>query len=344
MSTSKPLEVTIIGGGVIGVQMAIGLLNRPNIPAILYGQGTARGRQGSGMAFTSNAMENMRQLNPDILKALDKAANPPRAAVYMTNQHPDFFQRRTHEGELPYDFAIRNKAGCDVLRPLPRDQFTAELDKLIPADKFSMRLEKIEAREDGKRVLTFQNGTTAEIDAVLACDRIRSPTRRMFLDKTDPAAIPHDTRQREYRNHISWEKVLEILGDAANNLIINVGPGGYVITYPFTNPEGKFLGIGAVMQDAEEWKKLNLKDTTDREGVVKYFSGWEPGVQKLIAALPEAVDFWIIFDSTRHPLKLYAFGPVCVAGDAAHVSPPFLGVGACLGIEDVLTLATVFVE
>lgn len=119
------------------------------------------------MAFTTNAMENMRQLNPEILKALDRVANPPSAAVYMTNQHPDCVQRRMQKGEPPYDFAIRNKAGCDVLRPLPRDQFIAELDKLLPADKmkFGMRLEKIEAREDGRRVLTFQNGTTVEVDA-----------------------------------------------------------------------------------------------------------------------------------------------------------------------------------
>lgn len=167
MSASKPLEVAIIGGGVIGIHLAIGLLNRPNISATLYEQGTARGGQGSGMAFTTNAMENMRQLNPEILKALDRVANPPSAAVYMTSQHPDCVQRRMQEGEPPYDFAIRNKAGCDVLRPLPRDLFIAELDKLLPADKmkFRMRLEKIEAREDGRRVLTFQNGTTAEVDA-----------------------------------------------------------------------------------------------------------------------------------------------------------------------------------
>jgi salicylate hydroxylase len=47
-----------------------------------------------------------------------------------------------------------------------------------------------------------------------------------------------------------------------------------------------------------------------------------------------------MFDMADPPATTYASGRVCIAGDAAHATTPFLASGAGMGIEDAAILAS----
>lgn len=77
-----------------------------------------------------------------------------------------------------------------------------------------------------------------------------------------------------------------------------------------------------------------------RDELSRHVSDWSPSIQKIIQRLPQNLTKWALFDTADYPLSTYAEGRVCIAGDAAHATTPFLGAGACMGVEDALVLAT----
>lgn len=64
---------------------------------------------------------------------------------------------------------------------------------------------------------------------------------------------------------------------------------------------------------------------------------WGPHVRELASLVPETFTKWGVFDMAD-PAPTYAADRICIAGDAAHASPPTLACGATIGIEDALAL------
>jgi salicylate hydroxylase len=75
-----------------------------------------------------------------------------------------------------------------------------------------------------------------------------------------------------------------------------------------------------------------------RDELERIVVGWGPHLVDIAKCFPENMVKWGIFDMDEHPAPTYARGRVCLAGDAAHASSPFQGVGACIGVEDALVL------
>lgn len=75
-----------------------------------------------------------------------------------------------------------------------------------------------------------------------------------------------------------------------------------------------------------------------REELERVVVGWGPHLVELTKLFPDNMVKWGIFDMDENPAPTYARGRVCLAGDAAHASSPFQGVGACIGVEDALVL------
>jgi salicylate hydroxylase len=75
-----------------------------------------------------------------------------------------------------------------------------------------------------------------------------------------------------------------------------------------------------------------------RKELEQILIGWGPHLVDIAKCFPENMVKWGIFDMDANPAPTYARGRVCLAGDAAHASSPFQGVGACIGVEDALVL------
>jgi salicylate hydroxylase len=73
ISDGEPIEVAIVGAGIIGLVLASGLLKR-NIKAKVYEQAGSLCEIGVGVAFTANAIRCMGLLNSDVVGALRSVA------------------------------------------------------------------------------------------------------------------------------------------------------------------------------------------------------------------------------------------------------------------------------
>jgi salicylate hydroxylase len=85
-------------------------------------------------------------------------------------------------------------------------------------------------------VLHFADGSTAQHNAVLGCDGIKSRTRSLVLGDSDvPAAV--FSGKYAYRGLIPMAKAVEIIGDEElpKTPQMYVGYHGHVLTFPIAN-------------------------------------------------------------------------------------------------------------
>ncbi|KAK6451603.1 salicylate hydroxylase [Trichoderma asperellum] len=333
-SNRPPLNIAVIGAGIVGAHIAIGLLRR-NIQVTIYEQSNQVKEIGAGIAFPTPIVDCMTALDPVITEQLQKVSGV-------------FENLNGINGCSDEDLKLRpaNRLFDVVVEPFTyhsthRGQLLDGLLGLIPQEymKLGKRLESITQNENnqGPLLLQFLDGTTAEADA--GCDGIKSQVRRIVLGKDDPAAFPHYSYTSAYRGLVPMEKAAAALGKLSKEAVSYLGQGASLFTYPIISKNA--LNVVAFVHDEGEWpdsKKLTIRGK--KEDVVAAFSHFGPSVRDLVAAMPEELNRWAMFDTFDHPLSTFAYGRIVLAGDAAHASTPHHGAGAGMGIEDALVMAT----
>ncbi|EER28083.1 hypothetical protein D8B26_006744 [Coccidioides posadasii str. Silveira] len=348
-----PLDIAIVGGGIVGVVLAVGLI-RQKIKVMVYEQAQGFREIGAGMAFTANARQCMDLIDPTITVALRASGSVATSSGDEQDPDPNDYLRWIdgHNQHRKVDpsyqkMLFKIDAGYKGFEGCRRDRFLEELVKILPADVIQCRkrLDTLEEKEDGGKIrLIFCDGTTAEADAVIGCDGIKSRVREIILGEGNPASYAHYTHKIAYRGLIPMAKAIEVLGEyKARNQHIHVGPNAHLIHYPVANQT--MINATAFVSDPEEWPddKRTVAPAT-RKDVEDAFEGWSPCVRGLVSQLPEKLDKWAVFDLWDYPAPFYNRGKICLAGDAAHASSPHHGAGACMGIEDVLCLCTLMGE
>ncbi|KAJ5895284.1 hypothetical protein N7495_006975 [Penicillium taxi] len=339
-SAAEP-QIAIVGGGIVGVILALGLV-RQNISVHVYEQAAGFREIGAGIAFSACARHaKVDLMDPVITEALGRCG----AVLISDEDKEDDYLRwidgynQYHTDDSTYQKPLAQIGGAGF-KGCRRDQFLEELAKDMPPDviEFSKRLEGLEKREDGKITLTFSDGTSADVDAVIGCDGVKSCVRKFMFGADHEASIAQYTHKTAYRGLVPLDLATKVLGEwKANNFHHHVGPGAHITHYPVANH--KVLNVVVFLSDPEPWfDSSSMIAEGTRDQVEAALSGWHPTVLGLVKLLPEKLVTWGLFDLGDFPLPHYNDGRVCLAGDAAHASSPHHGAGACLGIEDALCL------
>ena len=112
-----------------------------------------------------------------------------------------------------------------------------------------------------------------------------------------------------------------------------LGVGGHVVTYPLRR--GELLNfVGVVERD--DWRIESWNEPGSREECLRDLGAWHEDVKTIIRNIDTPYK-WALLG--RDPLPRFAQGRVCVMGDAAHPTLPFLAQGANMALEDAAILA-----
>jgi FAD-dependent urate hydroxylase len=170
----------------------------------------------------------------------------------------------------------------------------------------------------------FTDGSTAHGDFLIAADGSHSALRPYVLGYTP---------QRRYAGYVNWNGLVKI-DEAiapADQWTTFVGEGKRVSLMPVS--DGRFYFFFDVPLPAG----LAEDRTTLRDDLSRYFSGWAPPVQRLIAALdPQTTNRIEIHDI--EPFDNLVRGKVALLGDAGHSTTPDIGQGGCAAMEDAVVL------
>lgn len=222
MPAAKQFEVAVIGGGIAGLTLAAALHVR-QIPVTVYEQAPKFGEIGAGVSFTPNAVEAMRKCHTGVREAFEKVCTrnlwPSKQKVWF--DYLDGYDKSYPAGHQEAAFTISNNLGQ---RGVHRAHFLDEIVKLIPESiaRFGKRLDDITENANGRLTMKFVDGTTAEADAVIGCDGIKSRVRQIIVGD-HPSAYPRYSHKCAYRGLIPMEKAIAAVGEErAQNACMHV--------------------------------------------------------------------------------------------------------------------------
>jgi salicylate hydroxylase len=187
----------------------------------------------------------------------------------------------------------------------------------------STRIDRIEQSDAGVSVFD-QNGRRFDGVALIGADGVKSAVRQQYVG--DPARVTGHVVYRavvdknEFPDELKW-----------NAASIWVGPNCHLVHYPLRGGEQYNVVVTFHSRQQEQWGVTE----GSKEEVQSYFRDILPKARQLID-LPKSWKRWATAD--REPIGQWTFGRVTLLGDAAHPTTQYMAQGACMALEDAVTL------
>jgi 3-hydroxybenzoate 6-monooxygenase len=319
MAQSKTLPVLIAGGGIGGLAAALAL-SRRGIPVKVLEQSAAIGEIGAGI-----------QLGPNAFSAFDALGIGERTrsdAVYVERLLMMDAVDESEVGNMPVGDEFRKRFGNPYAVCHRADVHGALLEAVRKSDRVelvaSTRVERVE--QHGQSVTAIdQHGAAHHGAALVGCDGVKSNVRQQYVG--DPHRVT---------GHVVYRAVVDV-ADFPENLKLNApclwaGPDCHLVHYPLRGGGQYNVVVTFHSRKAEEWGVSE----GSREEVLSYFDGIGPRPRQLLD-LPKSWKRWATAD--REPIGTWSFDRVTLLGDAAHPMMQYLAQGACMALEDAVTLA-----
>lgn len=215
MVKAKDFEIAIVGGGIAGLTLAIALHHR-GVRVAIYEQAPQFGEIGAGVSFSPNAVQAMKVCHEGVFAAFEKVCTrnlwPSKQDVWF-DYLDGFTGPKPGEETQSIAFTIRNSLGQNGVH---RARFLDEIVKLVPTEiaRFGKKLLDIcEDPATGRLVMSFEDGSTAEADAIVGCDGIKSRVRQVIVGKDHPSAQPSFSHKYAYRGLAPMQQAIEALGE-----------------------------------------------------------------------------------------------------------------------------------
>ncbi|MBU6271481.1 MAG: 3-hydroxybenzoate 6-monooxygenase [Betaproteobacteria bacterium] len=310
--------VLVAGGGIGGLAAALALVRR-GYRVRVFEQAPEIGEIGAGM-----------QLGPNAFHALDAlgVGELARSRAVFT----DFMVMHdavdgAQVGRILTDERFRQRFGNPYAVIHRVDVHTALLEGAVATGRVdfqtSTRIERVEQDEAGVTVID-QRGQRLRGAALIAADGVKSVVRAQYVN--DPARV---TGHVVYRAVVDRAEFPEDLRWNAASLW--AGPKCHLVHYPLRGGEQYNVVVTFHSRQPEAW---GVTEGSKAE-VQSYFQGIVPMARQLID-LPRSWKRWATAD--RDPIGTWSFGRATLLGDAAHPTTQYMAQGACMALEDAVTL------
>ena len=312
-------KAIIVGCGVAGPSLAI-MLRRIGIDSEIYESEKNTSDFGI-LSFTPNAVRSVNTLGiHDMLQA------DPSPNVY-------FYKHNGKKIKMPDMLTELKKANADRGMMLRRSHVIETLSQKAIQEEIPIHFEKKLVdilEEDNHVVAIFSDGTQAKGDFLIGCDEPFSKTRKITMPETSTPT---------YSGRI-W------IGVDADNLVQhNFSPNAFHMTFGKKVYSGTLVfsdkktiwwtNVPCPKDKLQEFKSLSPEDLTkkllelhrdDHELILKFIKSTKNRHIRIpLYVIPH--------------LNTWHKGRVCLIGDAAHATSPFIGQGAAMAMEDAIILA-----
>ena len=317
-NTSPNAQVLVAGGGIGGIAAALALVRRGFTVKVLE-QAPQLGEIGAGI-----------QLGPNAFAAFDALGigEIARGRAVYTDEMVMFDALDEYQvGRIATGEAFRQRFGnpyavihrADVHRSLLEGaQATGRIEIAT-----ATQVQRAEQDDTGVTVFDLKGGQHRGV-ALIGADGVKSAVRRQYI--ADEARVS---------GHVVYRAVVEKKDFPAdlrlNAAAIWVGPNCHLVHYPLRGGEQYNVVVTFHSREKEEW---SVREGS-REEVLSYFEGICARARQL-SELPRDWTRWATAD--RDPIGHWTFGRATLLGDAAHPTLQYLAQGACMALEDAVTL------
>ncbi|MCC3767959.1 3-hydroxybenzoate 6-monooxygenase [Streptomyces sp. UNOC14_S4] len=312
--------ILIAGGGIGGLAAAVAVAAQGWHVTVLERRDTFS-ELGAGIQLGPNAFHALDVLGVgeavrtsavhiDELRFLDGTTGERVAAMPLTGTYRERFGNPyavVHRGDL-------YQALLDACRARP------ERIRLVggaAVTSYEQRGGTVTAvTEDGRRFTGH---------ALIGADGIRSAIRRQLVGDGEPLVSGHTI----YRSVIPMDRVPHEL--RWNTVNLWAGPQWHFVHYPIGG--GAFLNLAATRDDGAT--EAVVGRPAEKSHVLGQFPDLSDTARRLLE-LGEDWKEWVLCD--RDPVDDWTDGRVALLGDAAHPMLQYAAQGACMALEDAVTI------
>ena len=318
LSNGNKPSVLLVGGGIGGLAAALALA-RLGIGVDLLEQSAAIGEIGAGLQLGPNAFA--------ALDALGVGEAVRRGAVFTDRLVMMDAVDCSEVGSVPVGEAFRARFGNPYAVSHRADLHGAihEAVKQQPLIRFHTSAQ-VEALDLGARGVTAvtRDGRRFSADGIVGCDGVKSVVRATLIGDA-----PRVSGHVVYRSVVPAADMPEDL--RWNAPVVWAGPDCHLVHYPLRHGEQYNLVVTFHSREREQW---GVSDGSKDE-VMSYFEGVHARPRQLLDR-PTSWRRWSTAD--REPVASWSQGRATLLGDAAHPMMQYLAQGACMALEDAVTL------
>ena len=311
-------NVLVAGGGIGGIAAALAL-SREGFTVQVLEQAAEFGEIGAGIQLGPNAFA--------AFDALGIGGHARRRAVQTDEMVMHDALDGSLVGRIPTGDAFQARFGKPYAVIHRADVHLALLEAAQASGRVELRtstaVRHVEQDETGVTVHDSRGGRHRGV-ALIGADGVKSAVRRQYVG--DEARVSGHVVYRAVVDRKDFP--VDLQWNAAS---IWVGPNCHLVHYPLRGGEQYNVVVTFHSREPEQW---SVREGSRAE-VQSYFDGICPRARQLID-LPKDWKRWATAD--RDPIGQWTFGRTVLLGDAAHPTLQYLAQGACMALEDAVTL------